>query len=195
MLNFPESFPTLATPRLVLDALGQGDAPALFDCFGDPEAMRYWSTPPWTRLDQAFAMLSRTRAGFEDRSAIRWALRRREDLGLVGTATLHAIDAQNRRAELGYMLHRAHWGQGLMGETLVAVLDWGFGPLGLHRAEADIDPRNQRSVRALERLGFAREGLLRERWCVGDEITDSVLMGLLGRDWVARPRPPGAPGS
>jgi RimJ/RimL family protein N-acetyltransferase len=72
-----------------------------------------------------------------------------------------------------------------MHEALVAVVDYAFGPLGLRRLEADTDPRNLASQRALERLGFTREGLLRERWQVGDEISDTALFGLLAREWVA----------
>ena len=49
--------------------------------------------------------------------------------------------------------------------------------------EADIDPGNRASARTLERLGFRREGLLRERWIVNGEISDSALYGLLRRDW------------
>lgn len=56
----------------------------------------------------------------------------------------------------------------------------------LNRIEADIDPRNAASARVPERLGFVREGLLRERWIVGDEVTDSALYGLLRSD--RRPR-------
>lgn len=56
----------------------------------------------------------------------------------------------------------------------------------LNRIEADIDPRNAASARVHERLGFVRERLLRERWIVGDEVTDSALYGLLRSD--RRPR-------
>ena len=62
-----------------------------------------------------------------------------------------------------------------------------FGPLGLRRIEADIDPRNAPSCTLAERMGFVREGLLRERWRVADELQDSALYGLLARDWRARP--------
>ena len=105
---------------------------------------------------------------------------------MLGHTALFNFNEQSGRADIGYGLARAHWGQGVMNEALTAIVDYGFGPLGLRRLEADIDPRNLASLRALERLGFEREGLLRERWVVADEISDSVLMGLLARTWRER---------
>ncbi len=72
-----------------------------------------------------------------------------------------------------------------MHETLRAVLDYAFSVLDLHRIEADVDPRNTASVRILERLGFQREGYLRERWQVNGEVQDSLFYGLLRPDWEA----------
>ncbi|GAB7522893.1 hypothetical protein PBS_18770 [Paraburkholderia sp. 2C] len=63
-----------------------------------------------------------------------------------------------------------------------ALIEHAFGTRRLRRIEADIDPRNGDSARLLERLGFVREGLVRERWVVGDEVSDSALYGLLERD-------------
>ena len=185
---FPDAFPTLATERLLLRTLEERDLEGLLSFFTDPVAMRYWSTPPLTDLAQVRAILDRNRAGFAQRTALSWAIAHRDDDSLVGTCTLFRLDEQNRRAEVGYALIRARWGQGLMHEALTAVLDLAFGPMRLHRVEADIDPRNTASIRALERLGFAREGLLRERWQVGGEITDSLIMGLLRGEWRARRR-------
>ena len=51
--------------------------------------------------------------------------------------------------------------------------------------EADVDPRNRASVRSLERLGFIKEGHLRERWIVEGEVSDTILYGLLRREWLA----------
>lgn len=73
------------------------------------------------------------------------------------------------------------------GEALRALLDHGFGALQLNRIEADIDPRNAASACSLERLGFTREGLLRERWIVDGEVSDTSLYGLLARQWRAGP--------
>lgn len=71
-----------------------------------------------------------------------------------------------------------------MAEALPALVSFAFETLGLHRLEADVDPRNAPSIRALERAGFAREGHQRERYLLNGEAQDALLYGLLRRDWV-----------
>lgn len=173
----------IQTPRLLLRPLEPSDAPALLAVFGDPAVMRYWSTPPWTSADDALAMIARAREAAAAGTAVRFGIVRAADGALIGTCTLFDRVAESRRAEVGYALARAAWGQGYAREAVAALLDHAFGVLGLHRVEADIDPRNAASARLLERLGFRREGLLRERWIVGGEVTDSAIYGLLARDW------------
>ena len=75
-----------------------------------------------------------------------------------------------------------------MSEALATLLDFAFGTLKLRRLEADVDPRNENSLRILGRLGFRREGLLRERWNVNGEIQDSVFLGLLACEWAEADR-------
>jgi RimJ/RimL family protein N-acetyltransferase len=70
---------------------------------------------------------------------------------------------------------------------LGVVLAHAFGPLGLHRVEAYVDPRNEKSLRCLERAGFRREGVMRERWHVAGEARDDVVLGLLANEWAERP--------
>lgn len=180
----------LRTPRLRLRPLRDTDAPALFAICADPQTMRYWSTPAWSTPDIAEALIARDREAMAAGESLRLGLERLGDGGsagpLIGHCSLFNLHPSSRRAETGYLLARTHWGRGLMHEALVALLSHGFGPLALHRIEADIDPRNLASARSLERLGFVREGLLRERWLVGDEVSDSALYGLLAREWAAR---------
>lgn len=70
-----------------------------------------------------------------------------------------------------------------MHEALQALFNYAFGVLDKHRIEADVDPRNTASIRTLERLGFQREGYLRERWHVNGEIQDALFYGLLRPNW------------
>ena len=185
-MAFPATPPELSTERLLLRMHHDGDIDALYALFTDPKTMRYWGAPPWTDPAQADAMLARGAAAFAAQEAIRFAVVLREGGAMVGSCTLFGHDAQNRRAEVGYILASEAWGKGLMTEALSALLDWAFGPLGLHRVEADVDPRNVPSVAILERLGFAREGFLRERWRVAGEVSDSIFLGLLAPEWAAR---------
>lgn len=66
-----------------------------------------------------------------------------------------------------------------MKEALPALIGFAFDTLDLHRLEADVDPRNLRSIRLLEGTGFRREGYLRERYHLNGEIQDALLYGLL----------------
>ncbi len=175
------------TRRLLLRPLQADDALALWGIFGNPAVMRYWSTPPWESLAPGHLMVAQDQAAGPDADWLRLGLVRRDDDQLIGTCTLFDHNRDSRRAEVGYALAQDAWGQGWMNEALVALLDHGFEAWNLNRVEADIDPRNLASARTLERLGFCREGLLRERWIVAGEVSDSALFGLLRRDWqVAR---------
>jgi ribosomal-protein-alanine N-acetyltransferase len=175
----------LTTSRLRLRPLHAGDEKALFAIFSDPRVMTYWSHVPWTSVEPAQQMIAADALSMDAGTHVRLGIEIRAARSMVGTCSLFNLNAQCRRAELGYALGADAWGQGLMHEALTALLDHAFGKLGLNRIEADVDPRNRRSTRTLERLGFAREGHLRERWIVDGEVMDSDLHGLLRREWVA----------
>lgn len=176
----------LRTERLVLRPLRETDAEALFTIFSDERVMRYWSTPPWTSHEPAQAMIAADLAQ-TTRDHLRLGIELVERGLLLGTCSLFSINFTCRRAEVGYGLGSFAWGHGYMHEALQTLLDFAFGELDLNRIEADIDPRNGASARTLERLGFTKEGCLRERWIVGDEISDTALYGLLQREWRNRP--------
>lgn len=186
VMNFPDLFPILTTERLALREVADHDVDAVFEMESDPLAMRYWSKPPMRELAEARASVERAKGFFPARTGLRWSIALPAGDRMLGQVSLFNFSEQSARADIGYGLARAAWGNGYMHEALTAVLDHAFGPLGLRRLEADIDPRNEASIRAVERIGFAREGLLRERWQVGDEISDTLLMGLLAREWHAR---------
>jgi len=182
MIN-SEILPTITAPRVSLRWLTEEDASSLFSIFSDPEVMRYWSSPPLTDIEDARKLLADIREHFRQRTLFQWGIARHTDNRIIGTCTLFHIDIANRRAELGYALGREHWGNGYMQEALRALLNFSFDHLNLHRIEADVDPRNVLSARTLERMGFQREGYLRERWLVGGEIQDALFYGLLRREW------------
>jgi len=178
--------PILDTPRLKLRPLAEADVPALFAIFRDPESMRYWTHPAMTDVAEAEALLREIQHHAEAETLFQWGIARREDDLVIGTCTLFRIQREHRRGELGYILRRDHWGHGLANEALSALVSHAFDAMGLHRLEADIDPRNAGSIRSVERLGFKLEGHLRERYFVADEIQGSLIYGLLAPEWKSR---------
>ena len=185
MLTDADTLPTISTERLRLRSLTPGDVPALAAIFGDSEVCRFWSHAALTDVSAAQALYDHIVKCFAARSLFQWGIAERESDAVVGTCTLAALSSEHRRAELGFALARASWGRGYIAEVLPALVDFAFETLDLHRLEADVDPRNQRSIRAIQRLGFKREGWLRERYHVNGELQDSILYGLLRRDWVS----------
>lgn len=169
--------------RLVLRPYRESDAEALFGIFADPAVMRFMSSPPWTSMDRAHEVIARAIAALGSGEHLTLGIERRDEPGIIGQCVLFRFAETCRRAEIGYSLASRAWGNGYMNEALRALINYAFECLDLNRIEADIDPRNERSARSLERLGFEREGLLRERWIVDGEVSDTALYGLLRNDW------------
>jgi len=117
-------------------------------------ALRPWATPPATRA--AFdAYLRRSRRPTERA----FLICRVEDRAIVGAINVSQIFHGNfRSAYLGYYAGATFMGQGYMSEGLRLVLRHAFGALGLHRLEANIQPKNRASIRLVRRAGFRREG-------------------------------------
>lgn len=175
-----DALPTLHALRLRLRALTPADTDEVFAVFSDPLVMRYWSSPPMTGPDQAAGYIEQIRAWFASRGGLQWGIALDDDDDrIIGTVTLCAFALEHRRCEIGYALGADCWGQGLAGEAVARALAFAFDELDLARIEADVDPRNDASIRLLERLGFRREGLLRARWRVAGEVQDALMYGLL----------------
>jgi len=177
------TLPLIDAPRVRLRAIDESDLDHLFAIFSDPKVMRYWSTPPLKTLDEAFELLRGIHDTNERGTMLKWGVGLKPTDKLIGTVTLFNLELTQGRAELGYAQAREHWGNGYNHEALQALLAYAFGEMKLRRLEADVDPRNAASIKTVERLGFQREGYLRERWHVSGEIQDALFFGLLKREW------------
>lgn len=185
MKPLPSSI-ALRSPRLLLSPLTDADAEALFEIQSDPSVMRYWNHAPWSDVGQARTAIAADLEARAAGQALSLGIRERESAQLIGTCLVFAWEAGSRRAELGYNLASRAQGKGFMHEALHRLLAYLFDELGLLRLEAEIDPRNAPSAKVLERLGFRHEGLLRQRWIVEGEVSDSALYGLLAGEFRAQ---------
>jgi RimJ/RimL family protein N-acetyltransferase len=177
--------PTLHTARLRLRPFDDSDADALFALQSNASVLRYWDAPPWSERERERAerFLTACRQMAEEGTGVRLAVDRTSDEAFIGWCTLNRWNPVHRSSSLGYCFEEAAWGRGYATEAARALLQWAFDTLDLNRVQAETDTRNAGSARVLEKLGFVREGTLREDCVVSGEVSDTWVFGLLRRDW------------
>ncbi|QQS72614.1 MAG: GNAT family N-acetyltransferase [Flavobacteriales bacterium] len=171
--------PTLTTARLVLREVRMSDAPEFFAMRSDPEVMRFVHRPRAVTIDDAKAFVTRVQDGQRANTCAQWAITLKENDACIGVIGPWRIDPEHHRGEIGYMLARDHWGQGLMSEAIATVADHAFGVLGLHSLEAWTQAGNVASMRVLEKNGFTREAYFKENIFWEGAFSDSVVFGRL----------------
>lgn len=175
---------TLRSPRVILRPFREDDVDGYYELHSDPERMRYWSSSPYTAREQAVAKVAQILDWQRDSDVFQWVITEPGDDQFRGSLALFSLNRDHRRCEVGYSLLRQHQGKGLATEALRLAVSYAFDVLSLERIEADVDPRNARSLRLLERVGFRHEGLLRKRWFVAGEACDSAVLGLLHEEFL-----------
>lgn len=181
--RIPLPLPELTTPRLRLRVPTLDDAEPLFAFYADPEVMRYSGRDPHTHVDEIREKLTRDLEAMNRGESARWLMTPLGEPHVIGTVGLFHWSQSDRRAEIGYLLARSHWGRSLMKEVLPSVVRFGFEVMRLHRIDAHVDPENVASLRLLEGLGFKREGLLRENSFANGRFSDTAMLGLLEQEW------------
>jgi [ribosomal protein S5]-alanine N-acetyltransferase len=154
--------PTLHTARLRLRPVASADADALFTLHSSAYVLPYWDAPPWSERARAERVIATCRQMAEEGSGARLAMDRVSDGAFIGWCGQTRWNPDYRSASMGYCLGDEAWGHGYATEAACALLQWAFDTLDLNRVQAETDTRNVASARVLEKLGFVREGTLRE---------------------------------
>ena len=151
----PHPFPGLQTPRLLLRLLTLEDTDAVYRHFSDDDVTRFMDIDACTNVAQAREIIE---FHLND-PGCRWGLFYKATGALIGTCGYHCWerDLPQPMAEIGFDLGKAHWGQGLMHETLQTAIPFGFEQMKLTKIYASVEPANHRSIRLLQRLDFRAE--------------------------------------
>lgn len=171
----------IETERLILRALVEDDARDLFGIFSDHDVMKYWNSSPWVSIDEARLFIANSVQAMNSNTEVTLGIYLKSTGQLLGKIMLFNYAKESRRAEIGFGVSRNFWGKGIVLEAGTALIEYAFKNLQLRRIEAEIDPDNISSGKALERLGFVKEGFLRQRWEVNGIVSDSAIYGLLAK--------------
>jgi ribosomal-protein-alanine N-acetyltransferase len=173
-------------PRLSLRYAVPPDAERLFELASDPAVTRFFSWGPYTSLDEPESYVSTLPTKRDEGTLLDFVLVDPAD-GVIGVTGLSELARRDRRATVGSWLGHAWWGSGanLEGKAMICAL--AFRHLGFERLTAWANTRNGRSQRALERVGFRREGVLSAWHRHGSAVHDVVVFGMLAAAWERSP--------
>ena len=170
----------LKTERLLLRPFKLSDVEDVFEYADDAEFAKYFPTipVPYVRRDAEEFLAGAVLAPWETQPIFAIEL----DSKIIGGISVK-VDVRNETGELGYAIGRPYWGQGLVPEAGVAVVDWVFEEFALAKVHARADLRNVGSQRVMEKLGMTREGVLRSQSKRRGVRVDYVYYGLLREEW------------
>jgi ribosomal-protein-alanine N-acetyltransferase len=154
-------FPKLETERLQLREVVKEDAQCIFNCFSNNDVTRYYGQDTLTSMEQANELVEFFTKSFQENRGIRWGIEIKGNKGIIGTIGFNAWSSKHKRAEIGYELHPEYWGKGYATEAVSKVISYGFRELELTRIGAVVFIENMASNKLLTKLGFEKEGILR----------------------------------
>lgn len=106
------------------------------------------------------------------------------NLNVIGWCGFHSWYPEHQRAEIGYhIIEETNKGKGYMSEAFAAIIEYGFQHMQLNRIEALIGPQNIASQQLVNKLGFLKEGVMRQHYFKNGQLEDSVIYALLKADY------------
>lgn len=180
---------TLTTQRFLLRRFSRRDAEPLLEAVESSLAeLSDWM--PWAHMnygrDDASGFVRDSQSSWKEGRAYDFAIRRPEDIDHhLGNVSIWSVSRLGRVAEIGYWIRTGDTSSGVATEVTRRLLKVGFDDLFMHKINLRIAVGNRRSERVAEKLGFSREGILREELMIKSRWVDHTLYSLLESEWRA----------
>lgn len=155
------------------------DLPRFVQWFGDPEVRRYLHAALPFSLAQEERWFEHLQERLEKREVVMLNI----DTGdgeHIGSISLSDINWKDRYAELGIAIgEKEHWDQGYGSDAIRTILRLAFDDMNLHRIFLRVHADNARAIRCYVKVGFQKEGTLREAVFRGGSYCDEIVMSIL----------------
>jgi ribosomal-protein-alanine N-acetyltransferase len=181
-----DSFPALETERLTLRSFTKEDAEDFFQIRSNVKVMEYLDSNIHKFVSDTLNMIEKIFQMYADKAGINWIIEDKNSKAVMGYCLLFNLDRANCRAEIGYALKPEYWRMGIATEAIEALIKFGFGKMGLHGIEANVNPKNTGSKKLLEKIGFRKEAYFREHHLSNGKFSDSEIYCIIESDLNAR---------
>ncbi|MFC4336558.1 GNAT family N-acetyltransferase [Salininema proteolyticum] len=175
--------PTLKGALTTLEPATLDHLPDLAEAVSDPEVDRLTGTHATFTTGQLEKWYG-SRADQDDRAD--FAIVDNETGRAVGETVLNGWDEDNRSASFRTFIGAKGRGRGLGTEATALTVDYGFRTIGLNRIGLEVYAFNPRAIHVYEKVGFVREGVLRQALRWEGEWVDAIVMSVLSEAWTAR---------
>lgn len=174
----------LETSRLILRQFTREDAGAMYrNWASDPEVTKYLTWPAHATLAVSEAVLGDWISHYDEETFYQWAIVPK-DLGEpIGSISVVSRNDEAKLVHIGYCIGKQWWPQGIMSESLQAVIDFFFGQVGVNRIETRHDPNNPHSGGVMRKCGMTYEGTLRQSDVNNQGICDACWYSILAKEW------------
>ncbi|WP_419888489.1 GNAT family N-acetyltransferase [Neobacillus niacini] len=176
-------FPTLETDRLKLIEITPIHTLSIFEILSLDEVTRYYGTDRFTSIEEARKLIEVFQKNFYEKRAMRWGIVLKENNKFIGTLGLNGLQLKNKKAEIGYEIHPSFWRKGYTSEAIKEVLRYSYQELKLNRIGAVVYLENEASSNLLQKLGFKKEGVLRDYLFQNNSYHTTSMFSLLKREW------------
>jgi ribosomal-protein-alanine N-acetyltransferase len=177
---------SLQSTNLNIRALTKEDSGVLFNLYSDTEIQQFTDIERLRSLSDAQEFINEGNKEADNQDLVFLGIFSRATKDFLGTISLFNIDRKHSFASLGFQLVKDYWGRGIMHESLNHFLKFVFEKLNFHRIEAQTYIENERSLNVLNRLGFIREGQLRQNFLIEGKYEDSYLYSILRTEFIKK---------
>ena len=172
-------FPIIETERLLLREIIKEDAQSIYNCFSNNDVTRYYGLDTLTSFEQAEQFVDLFSKNYIEKRGIRWGIEIKDKEGIIGTIGFNAWSPKHKKAEIGFELNPKYWQKGYATEAVSKVISYGFEEFDLTRIGAVVFIENKASNELLRKLGFEKEGVLRNYLYQNGEPHDTYIYSIL----------------
>ena len=175
-------FPELGCERLILREFKIEDDNDLFLIRSNDDVMNFMDSYKHQTIQDSEKLISDVHKSYKEGAGINWAIIEKSTNKFIGYFGYWRIMKENCRAEIGYALKTEFWGKGFMNEAMNSLIDFGFKDMNVHSIEANVNPKNEKSILLLEKMNFKKEAYFRENYLFEGRFIDSIIYSLLETD-------------
>jgi len=181
------NFPILQDESVILKQLTREYGVDVLKHFSNEEVNKFVDFDKMSTIEETNEIIDWGLSLFKNNNGILWGIFRKSDNVFMGQLNYvlrvdNNFEGKKHRAEIGFDLSPSFWGNGYMSASIKLANNYVFNEMGMNRIEAIVHPLNTRAHTTLRKIGFSKEGILREYVLYHNNYWDMVLFSLLKKE-------------